>query len=193
MKKAFLAAVASFTMVASLYAGQSQQSISYTGPQNWVPGTQVTLDVSLTFAGYSAFSFSHWLNVSSQISPFLSVVSVMYFTPFGQGSPGPWTLNSNFGSGTDAPAPPGTYHTTSITFALAAGAPLGSYMISTSTTNPRASIISDTKFNDHAIPTATFNFDVVPEPGTVALLGIGIVSMCLLVNARWRRSGSERN
>lgn len=190
MRKAILTALACLTIAtSSTFAGVSAQSISFTGPPNWVPGTQVTLDVSLTFAGYSAFSFSYWLQASNAISPFLSIVSVTYVAPFSQGNPGPWTLDSNFGSQAVPVAPPGTYHTTSITFALAAGAPLGPYMISTTSQSPRQSLVSDTKFNDHPIPTATFNFNVVPEPGTVALFGLGIISGGFLINRRRRVSG----
>ena len=89
------------------------------------------------------------------------------------------------------PAPPGTYHTTSITFALGLGAPLGPYMISTTTMAPRTSEVSDTNFTDHNIPAATFNFNVVPEPGTVSLFGIGVVGGGLLISRR-RRDRCER-
>jgi len=193
MKKAFLIAATCFvTLTSPTYAGVPSQSISFTGPANWVPGTQVTLDVSLTFTGYSSIGFDHYIDVSSQISPFLSVVSVTYFAPFSHGSPGPWPLNSDFGSNNGSPqnppAPPGTYHTTSIIFALAAGAPLGHYTISTSTVNPRASLVSDSEFNEYPIPAATFNFDVVPEPGTFALLGLGIVGGSLFLKRRRKQS-----
>ncbi len=79
MKKTLLIAIACFTMATSpVFAGEVQQSISFIGPADWMPGTQVTLDVSLMFAGYSAVGLSYWLQVPAEIRPFLSVVSVMY-------------------------------------------------------------------------------------------------------------------
>jgi hypothetical protein len=204
MKKAFLIAVASFTMATSpVFAGEFQQSISFTGPTDWVPNTSVTLSVFVSF-NYNAFGFAYWLEVPDAIAPFLRITRVDDIFPpgppvidppggFFNSSTGarPGYKSESLGLGgtisdptTQPPFPPGMYHTQDITLAISSGAPLGNYTMFTTTLNPRASIVSDTKFNDHAIPAAPFVFNVVPEPGTVALFGIGVLSGGLFVKRR---------
>jgi hypothetical protein len=58
------------------------------------------------------------------------------------------------------------------------------YTLRTSTTSPHASEVSDTDFNDHNIPESDFVFNVVPEPGTFALIGLGIAGGSLFINRR---------
>jgi len=160
--------------------------------------------VNLTYSGFSSFGFSNWIETNNALAPFLTISDLQHFTfpngatvtlpiMFHPGANGFATEDTSLGGGisdptTDPPVPPGSYHVTDITFFLAAGAPAGMYVIRTSTTNPHASIVSDTKFNDHAIPQSTFVFNVVPEPGTFALLGLGIVGGSLFLNRRRKQS-----
>jgi hypothetical protein len=205
MKKAFLLAAACFTLAtSSIFAGGSAPTLSFTGPTNWVPGTSITLSVNLTFSGFNAFGLSYYIETNNALAPFLSITDLQHFTfPHGAtltvpilfhpGANGFATEDTDLGGGisdptTEPPVPPGSYHVTDITFFLAAGAPVGMYVIRSSTTNPHASIVSDTKFNDHAIPQSTFAFNVVPEPNTVVLLGLGIVGGSLFFNRRRKQS-----
>jgi len=44
--------------------------------------------------------------------------------------------------------------------------------------NPHASIVSDTKFNDHAvIPAAQYFVATIPEPTTLTLIGIAVAGV----------------
>ena len=81
--------------------------------------------------------------------------------------------------------PPGTTLINTITFSLAAGAPIGSYTLRTTTDSPRSSEVTDTDFNDNAInPPGTFVFTVVPEPSTLALIAVTAVSGVLMYRRR---------
>ena len=72
--------------------------------------------------------------------------------------------------------PDGSYHVMDITFALAAGAPIGTYTLHTTTASPRGSIQVTSDFGDAPFPQASFVFNVVPEPSTLALLGLSAVT-----------------
>jgi len=76
-------------------------------------------------------------------------------------------------SGPMQPPPPGLpLHVTDITFAIAANAPVGTYTLRTTTANPRVSIQVTSDFGVAPFPQASFVFNVVPEPSTLALIGL---------------------
>lgn len=192
----------------------TSQSLALTGPGNWTPGTQITLDVNLTFAGYTAVGYSYWLQLPTALAPFVHVAttgSVQYFTftdgnqsstagtdfnvgAAGGASPGNMLLARDLGatSDPDPVAPAGTYHISTITFTLDAGASslIGqSFTMSSTSLSPRISEVSDTNFNDNnIIPPGTFMITIVPEPSTLALLGLAAVGSGLVV---YRRKASR--
>jgi len=196
MKRTLLIMLIGLTIVATSLFAQTSQTLSISGPSNWVPGTTVTLSVQDTFSGYLAYGLSYWLMVSNAIAPSLTITSVTYFTfldgnnvgtfPFSFNStssadPGFMTTTTANGqsgdlgatSGPIQPPPPGLpLHVTDITFAIAANAPFGTYTLRTTTASPRVSIQVTSDFNYAPFPQASFVFTVVPEPSTLALLGL---------------------
>ena len=72
--------------------------------------------------------------------------------------------------------PDGNYNDiTDITFALAANAPGGIYTLRSTTASPRVSIQVTSDFGDAVYAQASFVFNVVPEPSTLALIGLTVV------------------
>lgn len=201
MKKTLLTAIICATTVISPLFGQQTQTMSFSGPTQWTPGTPVNLDASLTFSGYNAIALSYWLEVPNAIAPYLEITDIQYFTWSSQPPPLPIPFNStdgadggymaepsDLGAGGNSTAP-GTYHVTTVTFSLAAGAPNGSYTMLTTSLFPRQSLVTDTDFNDnHPInPPGTFVFQVVPEPSTLALLGLAAMGSAVLIYRRRNR------
>ena len=200
MKKTLLIAVIGATMAMSSVFAQHTQSLSFTGPSVWNPGT-ITLSASLTFGGYSSYGLSYWLEVPNAIAPFLQLAMPTYFT-FNDGNnvnPWPASFNSNIGAdagfmtegndigGTTQPlalVQPGTYHITDIPFLLAAGAPAGTYTLHSTTLIPRTSEVTDDQFNDNNIGQASFVFTIVPEPSTLALLGLAAIGSLVAIRRR---------
>lgn len=199
MKRTLLIALIGLTFVATSLFAQTSQTLSISGPSGWVPGTTVTLSVYDTFTGYDAIGLSYWLMVSNAIAPSLTITSVTYFTfPFGNNiGTFPFSFNSSSGAdpgfmstttndtpaqsgdlgatgnGPIQPPPPGVpWHITDVTFALAANAPIGTYTLRTTIASPRASLQVDSAFGEYAFPQASFVFNVVPEPSTLALIAL---------------------
>src|SRR6266581_3635089 len=67
-------------MIACTVSGQQTQSITFSGPSLWTPGTTVNLNVFLTFNGYNATGLSYWLEVPNPLAPFIEITNVQYFT-----------------------------------------------------------------------------------------------------------------
>ena len=190
MKKTLLIAVIGAMIAMSSAFAQHTQSLAFAGPSNWTPGTTVTLAASLTFGGYSSYGLSYWLEVPNAIAPFLSLNMPTYFTFNDANNVNAWpaAFNSTIGAtagnmtesndlgATTQPlvlVAPGTYHITDIPFVVAPGAPVGTYTLHSTVTSPRISEVTDQDFMDNnIIPPGTFVFTIVPEPSTLALLGL---------------------
>jgi hypothetical protein len=82
------------------------------------------------------------------------------------------------------PPPPGTYHIADIPINVLAGAPGGTYTLFSTHNLPRTSEVTDTDFNNNNIPAASFVFTIVPEPSTLALLGVATVSSTVMAYRR---------
>lgn len=179
------------TVVVSAGFGRTEpatQSVSFSGPLQWIPGTQVTLNVFLTFSGYNSLGLSYWLEVPTALAPFVSITSAQYFTFLDPNTPpgqfpatftdtagaraGYMSTNRDLGATTDPGSGivPGTYPITTLTLSLAANMPLGTFTMFTTSLNPRTSEVTDTNFNDNnIIPPGQF-IVIIPEPSTISLL-----------------------
>ena len=166
--------------------GSHTQSLAFSGPTMIDPTTTPTFTIStnLTFAGYTAYGLSYWLEVDDALAPFLSVTGASYFTFLDptQVSPNPAPFDSTIGATSgfktasrdlgataqtipDDAVPPGTYHVTDVTFSIAPNAPVGMHTLRSATVAPRASEVTDSDFNDNNItPANSFTFTVVAGP-----------------------------
>jgi hypothetical protein len=174
MKKALLMTTICGMMVAVTAFSQHTQSLSFV-PNGTIfhQNDTFTVDVSLTFAGYSAYGLSYWLETLAGTQSFFHITKLDHLVPFNDGYTGP----SDFvgcGNGYCATkhelgaspqplrlVPPGTYLISHIRFSITNAAP-GVYTFYTTNTNPRPSIVTDQDFNDNAIPQASFSITIVP-------------------------------
>ena len=211
MKKTLLTAIiCAFTATSAVF-GQHTQSITFSGPTVWTPGTTVSLNVFLTI-NYDAVGLAYWLEVPNALAPFIAITNVQYFTFPDPNQPPVYPILFDSTSGASSgymverpdlgatgnssifPPPPPSYHITTITFSLAAGAPNGSYTMLTTSHFPRTSEVADTDFNDNnIIPPGMFGINVgaVPEPSTLALLSFAAVGWGVLIYRRRNRSESS--
>ena len=204
MKKKLLTALVCALTATSAVLGQHTQSITFSGPSVWFPGTTISLDVYLTFSGYNALGLSYWLEVQNEVAPFIAITHIQYFTfpPPNQQPPYPipftggWSngfMSDTFDLGASVnnpsdPVVPGTYHINTITLSLGTGAPDAVYTIRTTSQSPRLSEVTDTDFNDNNIvPPGTFVIiGGIPEPSTLALLGFAAAFGALAYRRRNR-------
>jgi hypothetical protein len=202
MRKTLLIAVVGAVMaMSSIFAQTHTQSLAFSGPAVWTPGTTITLSTTLTFNGYSSYGLSYWLEVPNAIAPFLSIGMPTYFSFNDPNNINPWpvSFNSTIGAragymseGNDLGAtglliavPPGTaYHITDIPVNILSGAPAGTYTLFSTSTAPRISEVTDDTFSGNNIPAAPFVFTIVPEPSTLALLGLIAVGSALVAYRR---------
>jgi hypothetical protein len=78
-------------MATSAVFGQHTQSINFSGPTVWTPGTTVTVDDFLTFSGYNAYGLSYWLEVQSAVAPYVAITDIQ-FIEFPRPQPPPFPI-----------------------------------------------------------------------------------------------------
>ena len=214
MKRTMLVALVSLNWVtSSLHA--TIQNLSFSGPMTWTPGTSVVLAVQDTYSGYGAGSYgsSYWLQLNTSLAPFLTITGLVYYPPFPIGYNGPFPILFDSTAGSDpgfscetadlgaepnppfepaagAPVPDGSYHITDITFALAAGAPAGIYTLRTTTASPRVSVQIGSDSGHAPFPQASFVFNVVPEPSSLALIALTSIGAGVMAY-RHRKHGDK--
>jgi hypothetical protein len=63
------------------------------------------------------------------------------------------------------------------------------YDLRSTTTSPFTSEVTDTDFNDNNLPAAHFTINIVPEPSTLVLLGLGAAGSGLVAYRRRKTAG----
>jgi PEP-CTERM motif len=194
MKKLFLALACSTALAVNVFAQSQTIALTTSGSANnsgsFNAGSAFSLDVNVTFTGFTGDGLSYWLQVPAALAPFISITTEQYFVFTDPTNPGPKTFISASGAnpgflsdqgasnsgdlgatanaGEDVPG--GTYLVTTLNFTLAANAPVGTYTIRTTTLSPKTSEINDSSFVSHNFPGSFYTITVVPEPSTVAFL-----------------------
>jgi len=208
MKKTLLITLIGLTSACSAFA---QVSLSFSGPTNWTPGTSVTLQCTDTFLNFGgSYGLSYWLEVNNALAPFLTITGLTYHQPFTDGNnfSGTFPFSFNTTSGADPGfmadetanneigdlgatsnglvlIPDGTYpDITDITFALAANAPIGTFTLRTTDMDTKHSLQVTSDFGPAYFPQASFVFNVVPEPSSLALVALTAVGVGVMAYRR---------
>jgi hypothetical protein len=185
------------------------------GPGNagtYLPTDHFSVDLYLTFNGYNCIGLSTWLETTANAAPFISLTGFTYGTTFVDPtqpfagpigfteleSTGLYTtpVPSDLGATQNPPfdktaVPPGTYLIGHLTIGLAGLAP-GVYFLQTTATTPRSSVATSyfsgdiQPIRDEYIPSSAYTITVVPEPGTVSLIALGLSGVALALHRKKR-------
>jgi len=209
-----LAVATALLLVFAAVFNVSAQSVSFSYDDGagtpdagtYAPGSSFTFGINMLFTSGGSIAnvegVSYWFQQSVATAPFNFAItnrdlSASFFS-FPQTSPANLTYPQNMtpanakdlgGSTEDGSGvPSGSYFIANVTFSISASAAPGTYFIENTTTSPKASVIADTNGHTFAIPQAIYTITVVPEPGSIALLGIGSsIAGLVRLRRRWSR------
>jgi len=171
------------------------------------PGDSFTFSINLAFTPGGNIAnlagLSYWFQQSTPSAPFYFSITNRDVTgssfTFLQ-TPGltyPQTLSpansrdlgASTASGNGVGA--GTYFIANLTVSISSSAALGDYFIEDTTTTPKISVIADDSGHTFAIPQATYEIQVVPEPAT--WFGCGLVAALLCTRIVQAKMGDRRS
>jgi PEP-CTERM motif len=173
----------------------------------YMAGDMFSFDVLLTFNGYTSTGLSFWLETVNAFAGSLSIIGSTTGTVFPdptQTTPNPANFNTPTGAspgfmtetrdlGSTAndfgnlPGP-GTYFVAHVTFQIGIGATPGTYVLQSTTFSPHGSEATSfdqtTGFADNDLPAAQYLITIVPEPTTLALIGLTAVGGAIIAHRR---------
>ena len=173
---------------------------------SYAPGQTISFDIFVTYSGYNSTGNSFWFEINNALAPNLTVTGFTYGTAFVDPTqPNPTTVPFNTTTGANAgnmtetrdfgatindfgnvPGP-GTYLLGHITLTIGAGAGPGSFILASTTASPHQSEVSSfdgTNFGDNNLPAAQYLITIVPEPTTLALIGLTAVGGAFIAHRR---------
>ena len=208
MKKTLLLTIISAMFTAGAAYGQTHtQSLAFNdGVGDPASGTYsqtdtFSVDINLTFNGYSAVALDFWLEATTGFAGSLSITGVTYGPVFNdplQTTPNPAPFNSASGASPGfmtetrdlgsfvggPPAAAGTYLVAHVTFAIQA-APPGAFILQSTVVMPHTSQVTDSPtFNDNALLATQYMITIIPEPTTLALIGLTAVGGAVIAHRR---------
>ena len=161
---------------------------------SYLPGTSFTFSINMFFAPGGSVTnlvgLSYWFQQQTPAgAPFpfaitLRDVTGSLFTDLQ--TPGltyPQTLAPQSDKDLGAIKPDGigvgtgTYLISNITISIDPSAPLGTYLIGNTTSGGKTSVISDDVGHTFAIPSVTYEIDVIPEPATWLAGGLSLAAL----------------
>jgi hypothetical protein len=214
MKKTILSALIPLFMATSAAFGavmiQFTDNVGIATAGSYNSTDTFSFDVYLNFTTPPANvrGLSYWFEVPTALAPFITITNETFFTFTLGASSAPHSFNDASGADSGflaetgdlggvisnqsnfAHVAPGIYKVASITFSLS-GAPAGTYTLESTTLSPKTSEATEDSganaLTSFPMAAAAYTITIVPEPGTLSLLGLGGLASLGLTVLRARR------